>query len=272
MRKILIGTPVRLGLRAKYMAGLLPVMARAFPGVHLEHCIIESSTVNFARNEIAHYALELGADDLLFIDDDMGFTVDHFARIISHDVDIVGGIYCKRQPGRPFWLMNIMDGEEIDEATGLCRVNDIATGFMKIRTSVFRTMMKKFPEREYYNKPESGKPQTAFEFFPMGIVGPRTAEAKLERIKLCIANSKTYCPDPAELIRHMENLIDEPATPGDLRGEDYYFCHMARKCGLKIYADFGMSIIPHVGNIPFPILPDMVGLDPAAVLAKAEAP
>jgi hypothetical protein len=243
MRKILIGTPVRLGLRAKYMAGLLPVMARAFPGVHLEHCIIESSTVNFARNEIAHYALELG-----------------------------GGIYCKRQPGRPFWLMNIMDGEEIDEATGLCRVNDIATGFMKIRTSVFRTMMKKFPEREYYNKPESGKPQTAFEFFPMGIVGPRTAEAKLERIKLCIANSKTYCPDPAELIRHMENLIDEPATPGDLRGEDYYFCHMARKCGLKIYADFGMSIIPHVGNIPFPILPDMVGLDPAAVLAKAEAP
>lgn len=271
MRKILLATPVKLGVLSSYMAGFVPTIQTKFPGVQLEHCILEGPSVNFARNEIAHYALKIGARELVFIDDDMGFTREHFERLISHaDLDIVAGLYCKRRPGLPFWLVNNKDGSDIDPVTGLCEVNDIATGFMKIRVdTVLKAIAEKFPEKEFYNKPEEGKPVTAWEFFPMGVFGPRSADARLAKIKKIISEFKHGGCTPDVGIRDIIVSIEESHEPGNLRGEDYGFCELARQCGFKIYADYGMPIVPHVGKVAFPILPDMVGLDPGAALAQA---
>lgn len=283
MRKVLLATPIRGGASSSYFKSLMEVLRMPLPGIKLEHCVLEGPGVNFARNEIAHYALAIKADDLVFADEDMDFTAEHFGRLISHEtVDVVAGLYCKRRPGQPFWLMNPKQGCEIDEKTGLCEVEDIAPGFMKIRTSVFRRIEKHFPDLEFYNKPEEGKPVTAFEYFPMGVWGPRTPRDRLAKIEEIIADidrePAVYVgPGTVEPIRYLsaiesiEEVLNAKNEPGNLRGEDYGFCELARRCGIKIHADFGMAIIPHIGKIPFPILPDMVGLDPAAALAKAEA-
>lgn len=271
-RKILIATPIKLGLSSSYMAGFVPTIQRQFPGVELEHCVLEGPSVNFARNEIAHYAMEISARELVFVDDDIGFTTDYFERLISHvDLDVVAGLYCKRKPGQPFYLTNLKKEAEIDPKTGLCEVEDIATGFMKIRVdTVFKTMMNRYPEREFYNKPEDGKLMTAWEFFPMGVVGPRTAEARLAKIKALIYSmTSAQAKDGLNLWMKIDEFIHEQHEPGNLRGEDYYFCHLARECGFKIYADFGMPVVPHFGKVAYPITPDMVGLDPAKALAKA---
>lgn len=267
-RKILIATPIKLGLTSSYMAGFVPTIQTAFPGVKLEHCVLEGNCVNFARNEIAHYARKIGAREIVFIDDDMGWTREHFARIISHvDYDVIGGLYCKRRPGAPFWLVNLKVGCEIDPATGIGEVEDVATGFMKIRVdTVLAKIAEKFPELEYQNQPVDGKPVTAFEFFPMGIVGPRTPKARLDKIKAVLAGYRTKEWDYDTAINNIISAVEEPHEAGVLRGEDYFFCHLARDCGFKIYADFGGEIIPHVGKVAFPITPDMVGLDPAAAL------
>ena len=63
----------------------------------------------------------------------------------------------------------------------------------------------------------------------------------------------------ASVVEEIRTAATEPFPPGCLRGEDYYFCHLVRSCGLKIYADFGSPIIGHVGNVQYPITPDMVG-------------
>lgn len=273
IRKVLLATPIRLGLSSHYMAGLIPTIQKKIPGVQLEHVVLEGPSVNFARNEIAHYALKIGAREIIFIDDDMDWRWPHIERILSHvDLDVVANIYCKRQPGMPFWLLNEKPGSEIDPVTNLCEVNSIATGFMKIRVdTVLKTITEKFPELEYYNKPESGKPVTAWEFFPMGVVGPRSAVTRMKRIKAILA-ARHEGDSPStdrERLLSIDEAISSEEEPGTLYGEDYYFCELARQCGFKIYADMGAEIMPHLGTIPFPILPEMVGITPTEALRRA---
>lgn len=270
-RKIVIATPIKLGLTSSYMAGFVPTIQTKFPGIELEHCILEGPAINFARNECAHYAQKIGAREIVFIDDDMGWNPQQFARLISHvDLDIVGLLYCKRRPGLPQYLVNLKEGCDPDPVTGLCEVNDMPTGFLKIRVdTVLPAIEKKYPEKEFYNKPDEGKPVTSFEYFPMGIFGPRTAESRLAEIDSFLKNRHTYAGDDHEHLRCIENLIAAKHEPGTLRGEDYGFCELARTCGFKIYADFGGPIVPHLGKVQFPITPDMVGLDPTAALRAA---
>lgn len=267
-RKILIATPIKLGLGSDYMAGFVDTMRTQFPNVDVEFAVLEGPAVNLARNELAGYALEIKARELVFIDADIKWTAAHFARLISHvDLDIVGGIYCKKKPGRPFWLMNPKPGG-IAEGD-VCEVDDIATGFMKIRVdTVFPAMQRKFPDLEFTSQPP--RPGTAWEFFPMGISGPRAPRERLDRVKEALKMLPSP-QNPVETDREwkerlwafakaVDRACHDEQPPGLLRGEDYNFCHLARACGFKVYADFGMAILPHVGNVAYPITPDMVGV------------
>lgn len=271
-RKILIATPIKLGLTSAYMNGFVPTIQTRFPGIELEHCVLEGPSINFARNECAYYGQKIGAREIVFIDDDMGWNPSQFARLISHaDLDVVALLYCKRQPGAPSYLVNVKEGCDPDPVTGLCEVNDIATGFMKIRLdTVLPAIEKKYPEREFYNRAESSLPVTSFEYFPMGVWGPRTAESRLEKIKQILMGSTYHNFDIlSDQWGKIYAACYDKHEPGNLRGEDYGFCELARSCGFKIWADFGAPIVPHIGKIPFPITPDMVGLDPTAALRAA---
>lgn len=275
MRKILIATPLKGGLTSCYLQGFVNTMRTRFEGVTLEFSVLEGPAVNLARNELAHYAKAIGARELVFIDADLKWTVEHFTRLISHaDLDIVGGIYCKKVPGNPHWLMNAPEGG-LDPDADLCEVDDLATGFMKIRCdTVFPAIDKAYPELAFHCYPEfqntgnGMKAGIAMEYFPMGVTGPRSARTRLDRVKKAL--EKLQAPGMTELERavvgervlvEIDQACHDEQPPGMLRGEDYYFCHLARSVGIKVYADFGMAVLPHIGQAAYPITPEMVGVE-----------
>lgn len=278
-RKILIATPIKGGISARYQGGFLEILRKKDPELELDYCFHEGTSINFARNECCHYAIKIGAREIVFIDEDMGFYHDeHWVRILSHvDVDIVAGLYCKKFGGDPTWLLNLKDGYEIDPKTGLCEVEEIACGFMKVRVdTVLTKMVAGFPELEYYVKfkgeNDPGDRNTCHEFFPMGVLGPRSHGARLERVKMELRRfvADQTKMNPVDVLANIEEACFDEQKPGNLFGEDYYFCRQARACGIKIHADFGMAPVPHIGRIPFPITPDMVGIDPKEHQAIAD--
>lgn len=270
-RRILIGTPIKhTGVNSTYLNGLVPVLSRRFEGLELEVALLEGTCVTFARNELVHYAKEKKCQELVFVDSDAGFELHHFERLISHvDLDVVGGLYCKRKPGAPSWNVNLKEGCEVDPMTGLCEVEDIGTGFMKIRLdTVLPKLEKAYPFLQFGIHEKGQNPGTAWEYFRLGCEGPRTPESRLERIKNIVRNLITESPTSAlDAINHA--CFDEQ-PPSVLRGEDFFFCKMVRSVGLKVYADFGMAPVPHIGEIGFPITPDMVGLDNRGNLMAAK--
>lgn len=100
---------------------------------------------HYARNQLAVWTLEEGADWLLMIDDDMVFAPDLIDRLLAHDVDIVGALCLQRaEPYLPFCFDSDDDGilEPLDLRTypldgGLAEVAAVGTGAMLIRSSVF---------------------------------------------------------------------------------------------------------------------------------------
>lgn len=270
MRKIAIATPVKAGLDTNYMAGLVPVLVRRWEGIEILHYQLGGTCVSFARNELVHYARKEGCHEIVFIDSDMGWNLDDFLRLISHeDYDIIAGLYCKRKPGLPVWLLNPMPGAEMNNETGVCEVEDVATGFMKIKiNTVFPRLEAAFPHLEFAIEEKStGKPSTCWEFFRIGCDGPRTPEARLVRIKgiLDKAVDLQVHDDPLfyaeSLLTTLNKACHDEQPPSVLRGEDYFFCKMAREVGLKVFVDYGHRPIPHIGDCPFPIFPEMVGIN-----------
>lgn len=165
MRRILIATPVHRAVEPPYLTGLHAVLSNRYDGIEVLFEMLAGPPVNFARNMFVKRARERGATEILFIDADMGWEEEDFVRICAHtEPAIVGVVYCRRQTGRQHYHVNLKDGCEIDEKTGLCEVNAIATGFLKVKMPVFDAIEKKFPERAYDN--EGG----GFEWFPMGVV------------------------------------------------------------------------------------------------------
>lgn len=250
-RHVLIATPIKSGASSDYMSGLMSIMLNNHPKYHFSQCVIQGPSVNFARNECVEYAYEKEADDLLFIDDDMMYNLSFAERILKHDVDIVGGIYCKRQPGPPKWLLNPKPGTKV-RPDGLIEVDDIATGFMRIRMHVFRKLYESMPERHFLVT-TSGRDEIRCEYFPMGVVGPRTADARLERIAAILdrrRESEEHSPD-SEWLAEIANAVSDEQPAGILRGEDYYFTHLARKHGFRVFADTE-CVIRHLGVFPYP--------------------
>lgn len=266
MRRIAICTPVKAGLDTNFMSGLVPTLLKRWDDVELTFYILGGTCVSFARNELLHDARRIGCGEIVFIDSDMGWNLHHFERLISHvDYDIIGGPYCKRKPGAPVWLWNAKAGAEVNQETQIVEVEDVATGFMKINIDrVFPKLEAAFPHLEFQIKNKDGTPGTCWEFFRIGCDGPRTPEARLERIKRVLLTKTMLGFAHEEYVKFWSDINtachdDQPASV--LRGEDYFFCKMAREVGIKVHLDLGLPPIPHIGDCAFPILPEMVGIN-----------
>lgn len=256
MRSVLIATPIRNGTDSNYVRSLIASLQAELPfRLHFE--VVGNTYVSFARNTLAAWAIEHDFDDVLWVDDDMLYTVEHLRRILSHPQDIiVGAVYCKRKPGEPEWLfVPKLDARQLP--SGLLECTGVATGFLRTPVSLLRKMADRFPDRRYRHQHPTTKAESVrTEFFPMGLVGPGTAEGRLESIRYTLADESLKANDLLIQIREAAFGIREP---GMLRGEDYYFCRLARQAGIQVFVDLGMQPIQHVGSVPFPITPEMVG-------------
>ncbi len=165
------------------------------------------------RNSSASDFLESDCTHFLNIDADLIFTSSHVEKLISDDVDIVDGLYCKKAQGKIQWVCNALPERPPPDKRGLLALKHIGTGFLMIKRSVFERMVESFGESIKYYEAEIDK--LRYDFFDM----------------------------PREL--------DEKELPRKI-SEDWHFCNQARKLGFTVYADTKV-ILRHIGTAVFPL-------------------
>lgn len=132
---------------ARYsMFGIRLAQLRTPPNTKLDWAVTSDRILG--RNSLAKRALDDGAEWLMFIDDDHVFAEDMLLRLLSHEVEIVGGLYMQRQiPFMPIaYSAKTDDGVYVPidltglEGEGLYRVRSLGTGGMLIRSEVLRAI------------------------------------------------------------------------------------------------------------------------------------
>lgn len=227
--------------RAEYsmsMASLFVKCVNDHPEVSfLSTGIFFESLVSRARNSAAAAALHYGTDYLLFIDSDVVFDAKDVFKLLAHDKDIVSGIYPKKYLNtqkinhiassyqgvfkdnswrslatdfateiNPSFLNKVSRGDKLVE------VDYAATGFMLIKTIVFREIIKAKPELKYKNEVDGYMSwgDNFYNFFPSHV-----------------------------------NPVNKK-----YESEDYGFCNLWRSLGGKIWTDPSINL-QHVGNFAF---------------------
>jgi hypothetical protein len=183
--------------------------------------MMNESLITRARNSIAYDFLKSDATHLMFIDADIGFNPQDIPRMVDANVDIICGLYPKKEINWVEVTEAVKRGvppQELQHYTGAFVVNlphgqtttsgsihaplEIAnggTGFMLIKRSVFEALNDKVPSytNDMYHAVDTVR------------------EVKI--IKEFFATS-----------------IEEESNR--LLSEDYHFCKIAREAGFKVYA------------------------------------
>lgn len=112
----------------------------AQPGVmfidHVRNILVDRFLHEFPR-----------ATDLFFIDDDVGWDAEAVPRMLSHDVDIVAGIYPLKSDQGGYPVSVIADAKTRQPAMkdGLIKADFVPTGFMRMRRNVLEVMAEGQP-------------------------------------------------------------------------------------------------------------------------------
>lgn len=221
---VFVATPMYGGMCTGYFANSMVAMANILPqaGIHMSFsCMFNESLIQRGRNALADQFMQRKeCTHLLFIDADIKFNPHDIPAMVAADVDILCGIYPKKEINWNGVERAVKMGIPVNDLTrhtGSLVVNLVnyagavtvprdkpveiwngGTGFMLIKRKVFDKLKKKLPS---YNNDVSiiggsNKPQRIVEYFACSI------EEGTER----------------------------------LLSEDYYFCLKARENGIKVHA------------------------------------
>jgi len=107
--------------------------------------------VGSKKQYIAEYAIEQGADWVLYIDDDVIFPPNTLIKLLHRNKDIVGGVYwSKSEPPVPLIFKGHMQGTYRDWHAGdFIKVDAMGMGLTLIRTKVFKAMEKPWFTLDY---------------------------------------------------------------------------------------------------------------------------
>ena len=187
------------------------------------------SLISRARNASAAAALHLDADYLFFVDTDVSFDFKDFFKLLDADKDVCVGLYPKKYinesklsalfqkysalPSHWRKLVGDLSSELApNQQEKIIEVNYAATGFMLIKTSVFKEIARQRPEIKYKNDIDAymSYGDNFYDFFRCW-VNPET---------------KKY------------------------ESEDYGFCKIWQECGGKIHAIPEIDL-SHRGSMEF---------------------
>lgn len=100
---------------------------------------------------LANFLADKTATDLVMVDSDVGWEPLGLQKLLSHDVDVVAGVYPKRQEPLTFMFRSCReDGEALmgDPATGLIEVWGVPGGFLRIRRAAAEKMVANYKDLE----------------------------------------------------------------------------------------------------------------------------
>jgi hypothetical protein len=124
-----------------------------------------------ARNSAACDFLYSDCTHLMFIDADIMFVAEHIKRLLENDVDIVGGLYCKKAQGKIQWVGNALPNRPEPNERGLLPMKHLGTGFLMVKRGVLEKMLEVYSKEMDYLEAEIDRQR--WDFFPMRIVDRR---------------------------------------------------------------------------------------------------
>lgn len=164
MTSLVIGVPTSRGhIESEYFQSLLQTVKRLSEiGVQGRVMSLESALISHARNVIAHAC---SRDYLMFIDSDMQFPYWGIEKLLSHEKDIIGGLYYRKKGDyHPLSFMLNEEGrfqEMLATPKKLFECDGIATGFLLISKKVLDAFTPKVEAEigqifSLYTRPEDG--------------------------------------------------------------------------------------------------------------------
>lgn len=226
-KKLFLALPIYHAVEPSFWSSTLN-MVGAFkaknPGFDVDIVpLVGDSLVSRARNTLTRMFMETDCTHLLFIDSDLTFSPEQIIRMMSHDLDVLGGLYCKKQdgPNAELVINACADPIEINSgpSDGLMTVRYVGTGFLLVKREVFQKMIEKWPDIAYKEDPDHTK--TAWDIWHTGVYD-------------YAANG--YPND----------------WPRRYLSEDWWFCQRCQDLGIKVWVDRRISL-KHTGSIAFPL-------------------
>jgi FkbM family methyltransferase len=212
-KKLFIGVPVYQEMKTTFVQCLLALQAQKPLPIDIRFA--QGDGVARSRNHLTAEFLQTDCTHLLMIDCDLLFSAEHVARIVGHDVPVVGGAYPKKQEGDLEWVINTLpDQSRTPDANGLLPVRYVGTGFICVQRAVFEQMRANYPHSRY--RADYGDRREEFDYWPMSV----------------------YRKDPAD--------------PGRYLSEDWFFCQRWLDLGGNVYLDT-QTILKHIGQAVYPL-------------------
>lgn len=156
MRKVMIGTPCYDGRIDVWYANSLMTTVKISKekGVEITPMWVSfDALIQRARNDTVQIALEMGMDDLIWIDSDIEWNPEWFYKLLEYPEDIVGGTYRKKGDIEQYVLRQTKK-RPINQQTGLVEVDGLGTGFVKMSRASLQWLWDNSPE---YVDPKDGK-------------------------------------------------------------------------------------------------------------------
>ena len=102
----------------------------------------EGSVLHYGRETLVKMAIEKECSHVMFIDTDMYFEGDAVERLVKRDKDVIGVSYNRRKfPLETTLSIHDKDGTVInEEKDGMLKCAGVATGFLLIKTDVFKKL------------------------------------------------------------------------------------------------------------------------------------
>lgn len=236
--KVFVATPMYGGFTTGFYCQSVLQLQAAFQQKDIPCAMsfmFNESLITRARNAMTHQFLKTDCTHLLFIDADIRFRAEDVLWMLEHDLDVVCGIYPKKEinwaevvaavkNGVPqdqlkyhtgAWVVNLVnyDGSVSVPENVPLEVWAAGTGMMLIKREVFEKLAEVVP-------------------------------TYLNDVADLSGNTK-----PRDEIKEFFTTSIEPET-GRLLSEDYHFCYIWRKLGGKIYAAPWMKL-GHLGSYIF---------------------
>jgi hypothetical protein len=137
-------------------------MLKSFP-YEYEMIFKEGGALHSNREQMAQMAVDSGCTHLFFIDSDMSFESDALMQLLERDKDIIGTHYNHRKLPLQTTVLEFKENRDKRETLdALHKVEGLATGFLLIKTEVF----KKMPHPWFFWKVnEKGEPTMGEDFW-----------------------------------------------------------------------------------------------------------
>ena len=110
--KILIGVPSNRDLCKEFVASLMGLTRT----VGIDNIVLmQNGMINQCRDSIVKWAVQKGYEYIFWMDDDMIIPPNAITQLLSHDLDIVSGLYFGRGNYLPL-MFDIQEDKEVEES------------------------------------------------------------------------------------------------------------------------------------------------------------